>query len=446
MTETESPAAPTLTHIGEYRVLRKLGEGATSEVFLCRDEFHAREVAVKRVRDAAVRDPVDGRYYSRFFAAEAALVGRLHHPHVVQIFDAADTPNEQYLVMEYVPGSTLRPYCRADQLLPLELIVEIGFKCAMALGYVFRQGLVHRDIKPANILAVEANGHVTDVKVSDFGSVLNLDADTTQVHRVGSLTYMSPEQLDGGQLNAQSDMYALGAVLYHLITGHPPVEADSQPAMIQRILNAPVVPPSERRHGVEPAVDGVILQALNKLPEHRYANWDDFANALASLITNRQVPRGNLQAVLDSERFGLLRQLDFFKAFDDVELWEVVHQARWQRFPVGHKLMKRGERGRDFHIIAQGAVEVFRDRQKVETLRSGMLVGEMAYLAPSKEMRLRSADVVAIEPITTISFTPDTLGQLSVACRGRFNEAFIAVLVRRLHAAHEALSHPQRIL
>jgi serine/threonine protein kinase len=257
---------------------------------------------------------------------------------------------------------------------------------------------------------------------------------------------MSPEQLDGGQLNAQSDMYALGAVLYHLITGHPPVEADSQPAMIQRILNAPVVPPSERRHGVEPAVDGVILQALNKLPEHRYANWDDFANALASLITNRQVPRGNLQAVLDSERFGLLRQLDFFKAFDDVELWEVVHQARWQRFPVGHKLMKRGERGRDFHIVAQGAVEVFRDKQKVETLHSGMLVGEMAYLAPSKEMRLRSADVVAIEPITTISFTPDTLGQLSVACRGRFNEAFIAVLVRRLHAAHEALSHPQRIL
>ncbi|WKB51028.1 serine/threonine-protein kinase [Eleftheria terrae] len=439
-----SPSLPE--QIGEYRVVRKLGEGATSEVFLCRDEFHDRDVAVKRVREAALRDPVDGRYYSRFFAAEAALVGRLHHPHVVQIYDAVETPGEQYLVMEHVPGSTLRPYCRVDQLLPLELIVEIGFKCAMALGYVFRQGLIHRDVKPANILTVSTAGHVTDVKVSDFGSVLNLGADTTQVHRVGSLTYMSPEQLDGGALNAQSDMYALGAVLYHLVTGHAPVEAASQAAMIQGILNGPVVPPSERRHAVEPAVDDVILRALNKRPEDRYAEWEDFANALAGLVTNRQVPRGNLQAVLDSERFSLLRQLDFFSDFDDVELWEVVHQARWQRFATGHRLMRRGEKGRDFHIIAQGAVEVQRDGQRVEVLKAGMLVGEMAYLAPSRELRLRTADVVVIDPITTISFTPETLGQISLACRGRFNEAFIAVLVRRLHAAHEALSHPQRIL
>lgn len=435
------PACPE--RIGEYRIVRKLGEGATSEVFLGLDDFHAREVAIKRVRQAAVRDPVDGRYYSRFFAAEAGLVGRLQHPHVVQIYDAVDAPDEQYLVMEYVPGTTLRPYCRPDQLLPLELIVEIGFKCAMALGYVFRQGLIHRDIKPANILALERAGQVTDVKVSDFGSVLNLGADTTQVHRVGSLSYMSPEQLDGGPLSAQSDMYALGAVLYHLITGHPPVEGESQAATIQRIMNAPVVPPSARRQGVLPEVDEVILRALAKRPEERYADWDAFANALAGLVTGRLVPRGNLQQVLDSERFNLLRTLPFFAHFDDVELWEVVHQGRWQRYRTGHKLMARGQPGRDFHIIAQGRVEVWRDGRKVETLTQGMLVGEMAYLAPSKEERLRTADVIAVDPLTTLSFTPETLSQLGVACRGRFNEAFIAVLVERLHAAQEALSQPR---
>ncbi len=435
---------PLPERIGEYRILRKLGEGATSEVFLGLDEFHAREVAIKRVRQAAVRDPVDGRYYSRFFAAEAGLVGRLQHPHVVQIYDAVTTADEQYLVMEYVPGNTLRPYCRPDQLLPLELIVEIGFKCAMALGYVFRQGLIHRDIKPANILAMERAGQVTDVKVSDFGSVLNLGADTTQVHRVGSLSYMSPEQLDGGPLSAQSDMYALGAVLYHLMTGHPPVEGESQAATIQRIMNAPVVPPSARRHGVVPAVDEVILRALAKRPQDRYTDWDAFANALAGLVTGRLVPRGNLQQVLDSERFNLLRKLPFFRHFDDVELWEVVHQGRWQRYRTGHKLMARGQPGRDFHIIAQGRVEVWRDGRKVETLTQGMLVGEMAYLAPSKEERLRTADVVAVDPLTTLSFTPETLAQLSVACRGRFNEAFIEVLVERLHAAQEALSQHSR--
>jgi serine/threonine protein kinase len=432
--------------IGDYRVLRKIGEGATSEVYLCRDEFHQRDVAVKRVRDPAVRDPVDGRYYGRFFAAEAALVGRLQHPHVVQIYSAVDGPREQYLVMEYVEGATLREFCSPDRLLPLELVVELGFKCAMALGYMFRQGLIHRDIKPANILAVMRNDQVTDIKISDFGSVLNLAADTTQVHRVGSLAYMSPEQIDGGQISAQSDMYALGAVLYHLITGHPPVEGGSQGEMIQRILYEPVPPPSARRQAISPGVDAVLLRALSKRPEERYASWDDFAKALAQLISSREIPRGNLQTVLESERFGLLRELAFFKGFGDVELWEVVHQARWQRFGFGHRLMERGERGKDFHIIAQGAVEIYRDGQLLDTLRAGALVGEMAYLAPSKDLRLRTADVIAIEPITTISFTPSSMAQLSLACRERFNAAFIGVLVRRLHAAHEALAHPQRIL
>jgi len=140
--------------IGKYRVIKRLGEGATSEVFLCQDDFHQREVAVKRVRASALGDAVDGPVYARFFAAEAALVGRLQHPNVVQIFDAVADAGSPYVVMEYVPGTTLRPYCRPDQLLPLELIVEIGFKCAMALGYVYRQGLIHRDVKPANILAI----------------------------------------------------------------------------------------------------------------------------------------------------------------------------------------------------------------------------------------------------------------------------------------------------
>jgi hypothetical protein len=140
--------------IGKYRIIQKLGEGATSEVYLCRDDFHDRHVAIKRVRSSALSDAVDGPVYARFFAAEAALVGRLQHPNVVHIYDAVPDPTSPYVVMEYVPGTTLRAFCRPDHLLPLELIVEIGFKCAMALGYVYRQGLIHRDVKPANILAL----------------------------------------------------------------------------------------------------------------------------------------------------------------------------------------------------------------------------------------------------------------------------------------------------
>ena len=150
------------THIGKYRVLKRLGEGATAEVFLCHDAFKNREVAIKRVRPNTSGDAMDGRYSERFFAAEAALVGRLNHPNVVQIFDAVPDPVAPYLVMEHVAGSTLRPFCRADQLLSLELVVEIGFKCAMALGYVYRQGLIHRDVKPANLLVVLTNGAISE--------------------------------------------------------------------------------------------------------------------------------------------------------------------------------------------------------------------------------------------------------------------------------------------
>src|SRR5262249_33416082 len=138
------PALPAAERIGKYRILRLLGAGATSEVFLCVDDFNQREVAVKRVRPGALSDTESGAHQARFFAAEAALVGRLQHPNVVQIYDAVPDPVAPYVVMEYVPGTTLREFCRPDQLLPLDLIVELGFKCAMALGYVYRQGVIHR--------------------------------------------------------------------------------------------------------------------------------------------------------------------------------------------------------------------------------------------------------------------------------------------------------------
>jgi eukaryotic-like serine/threonine-protein kinase len=431
--------------IGKYRVLGRLGEGATSEVFLARDDFHGRDVAIKRLMPAA--QPAHEHFHARFFDAEAALVGRLRHPNVVQIHDAVADAEQPYLVMEYVAGDTLKRFCQPDVLLPLEQIVEIGFKCAMALGYVARLGLIHRDVKPANLLAVMNGGEVIDVKVSDFGSALRLDADSTQVHRVGSLAYMAPEQLDGAAvLDARADQYALAAVLYHLIAGRPPFEGTTQAALMHQIFQQAPAPVAELRAGVPASLSALLHAALAKAPADRPASWDDFAQGLAGVIARREVPMGRVQGVLDSERFNLLRGLEFFADFGDVELWEVVHRARWQRLPFGHALYKSGQQGRDFHIIASGSVEVFRDGQRVAELGRGTSVGEMAYLAPSEELRVYRSDVIVAQACTTISFNPESLARLSVATRHRFDQAFIQVLVRRLHAAHEALHHPRRIL
>ena len=337
----------------------------------------------------------------------------------------------------------MRRFCRANALLSLEQIVEIGFKLAMALGYCWRQGLIHRDVKPANVLAVVKDDHVSDVKITDFGSVLNLDSDRTQVFRVGSLAYMSPEQLDGAELDCRADMYSLGAVLYHLIAGRPPFDAQSQPALMHQIYHGIPASLADLREGVSPALDSLVQCALSRQREDRPATWDDFARALSALVLNQEVPLASTETVRDSERFTLLRSLDFFTQFGDVELWEVVRRARWQRFAPGDALLRKGEVGNSFHIIAQGAVEVFRGGLRVALLETGTSVGEMAYLAPNPELRTHSADVVAAAPVTTISFTPDSLRQLGLNTRSLFDAAFIRVLVRRLHAAQESLAAPR---
>ncbi|MFZ2988238.1 protein kinase domain-containing protein [Ideonella sp.] len=438
------PDLPEL--IGKYKVLARLGSGATSEVFLADDPFNARSVAIKRMRPNVQATAREERFSLRFFAAEASLVGRLKHPNVVQIFDAVDDPAGAYLVMEYVPGVTLREFCDPGHLLSLEQVVEVGFKCAMALSYVYRQGLIHRDVKPANIL-VAVDGHdVTDLKITDFGSVLNLSAEETQIHRVGSLAYMSPEQLDGAALDSRADIYSLAAVLYHLVAGRAPFHADQQGALLQQIWQQEPPTLVGCREGVSEALDRVIRGALSKRRDQRPDDWEQFANQLSALIVNNQVPRGPLQRVLDSERFNLLRALDFFTEFEDAELWEVVHRASWQRFPLGHRIFKVGQTGKRFHILAQGEVTVFRDEQRVATLGPGTSVGEMAYLAPSPALRVHSAEVLVTSACTTVSFTPTSLATLTQATRHRFDSGFIRVLVRRLHAAHEQLAHPRRIL
>jgi len=451
MPRVTAPADDLPSHIGRYQVLRRLGEGATSDVFLARDPFQGIEVAVKRMRAwAPPADAPGSDFSSRFFSAEAALAGRLHHPNVVAILDAVaaeETGEPPYLVMEYVPGLTLKHFCRSDRLLPLDQVVELGFKCAMALSYVFRQGVIHRDVKPANLLAVlDAAGQVVDVKVSDFGSALNLNADATQIHRVGSLAYMPPEQIEGGDVDCRADIYALGAVLYHLIVGRPPFDAPHQMALMHQIYHQPPLPLIDQRQGVTPALDAVVLRALAKSPQERYADWESFAQALSALVASQQVPLNRLGEVRDSERFNLLRSLEFFAEFGDVQLWEVVRRARWRRYPLGHALFKRGQEGNSFHIIAQGEVEVFRDGRLVATLGQGTSVGEMAYLAPNPDLRRHSTDIKVSQECTTICFTPESVGQLSPECQHRFDRGFIRVLVRRLHAAHEALAHPRRIL
>jgi hypothetical protein len=256
---------------------------------------------------------------------------------------------------------------------------------------------------------------------------------------------MSPEQLDGDILDCRADMYSLAATLYHLIAGRPPFETVQQQALMAQIYNAAPPPLSALREGVPPALQDLIERGLAKQRELRPASWDEFASALSSMTAAGVLSPGAPQDVLDSERFTLLRALAFFTDFGDVELWEVVHRAHWQRHASGQTLFRKGEEGQHFSILAQGEVAVHREGQVVARLGAGSSLGEMAYLAPNPELRTHTVDIIVAKPTTTVSFAPEALDRLSLPSRHLFDKALIRVLVRRLRAAHEALAHPRLV-
>src|SRR3989338_4585390 len=177
--------------VGKYEIRQKLGEGATSIVYLGFDSFTGREVAVKAIFPEVLRDKERGRLYRHLLMTEASLAGKLMHPHIVQIFDAVLGEDQSYIVMEYVKGGTLEPFCSPSTLLPVDRLVEMIFKCTRALDYAFRAGITHRDIKPANILLVSTGDSAersnSDIKISEFGAALTSGAaqTRTQVSGVG---------------------------------------------------------------------------------------------------------------------------------------------------------------------------------------------------------------------------------------------------------------------
>src|SRR5512141_483046 len=299
--------------IGKYQVIKKLGEGATSEVYLCHDPFGNREVAIKVVfPDALANDDENRKLFRKLFVTEASLAGKLMHPHIVQIYDAVVDEGISYVVMEYVDGGTLEPHCNPLTLLPVNRIVEIIFKCTRALDFANRAGVIHRDIKPANILL---HGE-TDIKISDFGSALMTTSMVTQVSGIGSPAYMSPQQIKEHPLTLQTDIYSLGVVMYQLLTGQLPFQASNNFSMMYQITNVEPQPPSSLRPGIPPALDRIVRKAMHKELEQRYQNWDDFSYDLAEVFRNEEREH-KTDEFADSEKFSNLRDLPFFANFTE---------------------------------------------------------------------------------------------------------------------------------
>ncbi|GAB4121362.1 MAG: hypothetical protein Fur0040_01360 [Sideroxydans sp.] len=417
------------TQLGKYRLLRKIGSGATSVVYLAHDPFAERNVALKVFKQEFLQDPQRGMQNRRQLETEAALAGKLSHPHIVTTFDAVISETQSYIVMEYVPGGTLEQYIHADNLLPLDRVVEYLFKCCRALNYAQFNGVIHRDIKPANLLLAEPD----DIKISDLGAALRLDIEQTRSN-VGSPNYMSPEQVRGEPVTHQTDIYSLGVVMYRLLTGHSPYSPKNLAHLYQQILHEEPVPPSRLRRDLPLPLERIVMLALKKERSERFATWRDFGNELAAV---GHFEKSDLE-VNETEKFTLLRAMPLFQDFSDIELWELLRVGEWHKQPEKTVLMRENEVGEDFFIIIEGSVSVTRGGRLLNVLSHGDCVGEMAYI--SRRPATRSATVTANTPVTLMKVAPKQLAQLSDHCQLHFNQAFLHVLAERLRLSDERVA------
>lgn len=416
--------------VGKYDIQKLLGTGATGTVYLATDTFSGNEVALKTIEPEVFHDPEFGTVYRAQFLNEASLAGKLRHPHIVAILDAVVQEDSGYIAMEFVTGGDLAQHVRAPDLLPVADVIQIGFKCCGALDYAFREGVVHRDVKPANIMV--ANG--TDVKISDFGAALLRKMHVVQTAAMGSPYYMSPEQIEDRDLTHHADMYSLGVVLYELLTGRRPFEADSLDMLVEKILHQDPAPPSSLRKELPKEFDRVILRALGKTPEQRYGTWSEFALALADLVSLVLPP----EAIPDSEKFLALKHENMLAKLSDAELWELAKAGRWSRVKAKTTLIRENEPGQSFFYLAKGGVKVVRQGRLLNVISENEFFGEMAYIRGGEMPR--HATVEAMDDLLLAEFEPDTLAKMTLGARYNLMCALVRNLADRLALANARLT------
>ncbi len=417
--------------IGRYRVIRELGRGGMSVVYLAQDPFIDRMVAIKTALASPPKDPKRLGQFQQIFFNEAQAVGKLMHPHIVSVHDASVENDRCYLVMEYVDGTTLEDYCQEKTLLPLEKVVKIIFQCAKALDYAHQNGVIHRDIKPANIM-ISKKG---EAKISDFG--IAMVEGVSGLPRSGGLTgsvhYMSPEQLRNVPLMPQSDLFSLGVVMYELLTAVNPFQAETDIGTVFKITHEDPEPLKKHRRDVTESLERIVVRALEKDLTKRYQTGLQLASELSASFDHLRFLD---QEVNFEEKFNSLKRIYFFKDFTSGELAEMLKATEWVKYEAGSTIITEGEIEDCFYIIAVGEVMVRKHGKPLAVLKKGDYFGEMAYLGKTT----RTATIEALGNTILMKVNASVIDQTSISTQLRFYKVFSNTLIQRLVHTSELLS------
>jgi serine/threonine protein kinase len=422
VTELERPS-DVPDKIGKYVIINKIGKGSTGVVYLSHDPYYRRDVAIKVYNIEEDQDADRARVSRKMFFNEAHMVGMLQHPNIMPIYDAGEEDGKYYVVTEHIQGArTLAAYCRPDNLLRVDDVVEIIYKCAKALHYAHGRGVIHRDIKPSNVMLTIDN----DVRIIDFGIAICADADISRIEGIaGSPSYMSPEQVQSEDLTPASDIYSLGAVLYELLTGFRPFRADNLSKLLHQIVYATPPPIHTYRDDLPEELEHVVAMTMQKDPAKRCAS----GNAMAADLTRvYQDLRAKYDSLDNQEHFDLLRTLTFFHEFSHAEIWEVLRASDWHEYKDGEDIVREGEMDDRFYIIVSGECAVEANGRQLGVLSNGDCFGETSYVRGAK----RTASITAKGPITILRVSSTLMEQVSQACQLRFNKVFLRALITRL--------------
>jgi tRNA A-37 threonylcarbamoyl transferase component Bud32 len=417
--------------VGKYDIQKMLGKGSTGTVYLARDQFTGREVALKTIEPEVLRDREFGAVYRTQFQNEASLAGKLRHPHIVAILDAVVGEDSGHIAMELVTGGDLSQYVKPGSLLPPADVLQIGFKCCGAMDYAYRErGIVHRDLKPANIMIARG----TEIRIADFGAAFLKKSQVAQTAAMGSPFYMAPEQIEGRDPTFHSDMYSLGVVLYELLAGRRPFAADRLETLIQHILRSDPPPPSALRPGLPREIDAVVLRAMNKEPAQRYGTWAQFGVELSKLM-GLVMPAG---AIPDSEKYLALSKVEMLQLLSDAEFWELAGAGKWSRAAKGKAIVREDGAGASFFFLARGQAKVTRQGRLLNMINEGECFGEMAFIRGGEEPR--HATVEAMTDLVLAEFEPDTLEKMSLSAQLHLTRALVRNTVERLALANTRIA------
>jgi len=417
--------------IGKYVIVNEVGKGSTGTVYLSHDPYYGRDVAIKVYNIDAGGDEERARISRKMFLSEAHMVGMLQHPHILPIYDAGEENGHCYIVTEHVHGArTLAAYCKPDNLLRVDDVVEIVYKCAKALNYAHSRGVIHRDIKPSNIMLTQDS----DVRIIDFGIALVADSDISRIEGIaGSPSYMSPEQVQSLELTNRSDLYSLGAVMYEMLAGVRPFRAGNLAKLLHQIVYATPAPIHTLAPDVPEELETVVAMALQKLPERRYKSGLDLA---AELTRVHQKLRQRYARIDQQEQFATLRRLKFFHEFSHAEIWEVLRASNWQDYAGAEEIVKEGEMDDRFYVVVAGECVVERHGRRLGVLESGDCFGETSYVQGAK----RTATVKANGAVTVLKVSSTLLEQVSASCQLRFNRVFLRGMISRLQNAEQRVA------